>query len=79
VSEQGYKENFQIRIRPITGGIEVELEEIINLRGYVDYGKEMWNKKRCTTWHVYKDFTLGEILNICKDESVFNDNYGVKG
>lgn len=77
--EQGDKENFQIRIRPVTGGIEVELEEVINLRGYVDFGKEMWSKKRRTTWCVYKDFTLGEMLSICKDESVFNDNYGQRG
>lgn len=75
MSSKGDKENFQIRIRPITLGIEVELEEVINLRVY---GERVTTKRRRTTWEVAPYFTLQEVLVICKEESVFNDDYEKK-
>ena len=75
INEKGKQENFEIRIRPITLGVEIELEEPINLRGY-ECGDKVFTKTRRTTWHVIKTLTIDEVLKLCKDESVFNEDYG---
>jgi len=75
LSAKGQKENFEIRIRPITMGIEIELEEIINLREY-ECSERVTTKSRRTTWEVAPYFTLQEALILCKLESVFNGDYG---
>ena len=74
-TEKGNQQHHKISIRLITAGIEVNLKEVINLRGY-ENGDTVRTKTRDTTWSVHPDIPLSEVMKLCVKESVFNDDYG---